>query len=364
MTVGQRCECAILAGICQRVSFRQVAFGPGVFNFLAVRVLLQVLNLRCPFIGSLQRYAVLGFITVRQQLHCQARRADAILVMSVAPDLLHRSFSLFIVAAVRDGVDPLGLGHLCDDRCFVTGHRRFGHGVLDLLAALVLLQLGPAVLPFIFSIQFNCIARSFAVCHQLYRHACGTEAFLIAAVFPDLADLDFGFFGRMAVCQRCDCANLVSVRQRVAKRQRFFTPGIHNFIAVCVLLQVLKLGRPAVALVQDNVIAGIHTILQQFHAQACRTLAVLVVRVVPDLDYGGLSLLVITAVRHAVRPFGLGHLCDDRRLVVGNRCLPVIPLSSASPASWISGSSVLIVISAIPLPSGPSQVLPGPHPRM
>ena len=259
---------------------RRRSLRPSVADFLAVGVLRQVLNLGSPLVRLVQRH----FRAVGQG-DLQARRTQAVLVVGVVPHLGHGSGSLFGGVGVGDGVIPaLHLARLLrggGNAGGVISHRILSHGVADCGCGTgILRQVRKVVLPVIAGVKHNGILFN-AVRQQMNRHARRLLAILIVLVVPHLVHAHRGSRGSVGVGQGGLGVNLAVAGQRVAAHGAF-RPGIFDFLAICVLGQILNGGRPIVALVQGHLRA-----VGQCDFQVLRTQAVLIVFVLPHLGHGG-----------------------------------------------------------------------------
>ena len=308
IAVGQGGDGAVDAGIRQLIAFRHpsLIFGPGVLDFLTVGILGQVFDLRSPLFGLTQRgskllaFCILRRVAVSQQAHSQAFRAFAVLVLRIVPDLDDRGFGLFKRQAVGQ----------CGDSALHAGIRQliafrqidFDPGVLDFLTVGILGQVFDLGSPFTGHVQrdvFNIGAVGIlgfpAVGLQAHSQAVGTFAVLIIIVVPDLLNRSLCRYGRVGVGQDTDAGLALAgvggygvLDRFVALGQAVFVllPLIHDGLAIRVIdRQAGHQIGPVVVLVQGDLFDRF-AVRQQGDSNALRTLAVLVVRVVPDLDDG------------------------------------------------------------------------------
>ena len=124
MGVRQRRDGPVHAGIRQLIAFRQVLFGPGVFNGFSFCILRQVRDRRCPSVFFVQRH----FRAVAQG-HRQALRTDAVLVLRVVPHLDDGGFRLLRLMGVRQRRD--GSVHTCIRQLIAFRQVVFGPGVFN-----------------------------------------------------------------------------------------------------------------------------------------------------------------------------------------------------------------------------------------
>ena len=293
--VRQRRNRAIHAGVGQLVALGQLAFRPAVNDLLAIRVLRQVLDLRCPVVGLVQRH----FHAVGQD-DLQLRRSLAVLVVSIVPHLLDRCFGLFRLVGVRQRRNR-AFGAIAG-QLVALGYLAFRPGVGDFHTARVLRQVLHLRCPVIAFVQLD-----FRTVGQGHGQNLRTLAVLVLLVVPHLLDRCFGLFRLVGVRQRRNRAFGNIASQLVTRRQLTFRPGVVDFHAARVLRQVVDRRCPAVGLVQRHFRA-----VGQGHGQRLRTLAILVVRVVPGLLDRRFGLFRLVGVRD-----NKAVLCDsgDLRLV-------------------------------------------------
>ena len=175
MAVRQRGHGIFGNGIRQRITFRQSAFGPFVFDRGSVIFIhRQVFNCRSPVVGGGQRY----FSSVRQ-CHSQGFRTDPVLVVSVIPDFLYCRFGDRRCMAVRQ--DRLGADGICLCQRVTFRQSAFGPGIGDLLPVILILRQafngsGPVVF---------CGQRYFGPVGQRHGQGFRTDAVLVIRVIPD-----------------------------------------------------------------------------------------------------------------------------------------------------------------------------------
>ena len=289
IAVCQRGDLTVHTGVSQLVAFRQARFifGPGVFNLNTSSVLRQILNRCCPAVRLVQR----DTLSIAQY-NSQALRPLAILVVFVVPDLHDGRFGLFRCMAVGPAAF-VALGIRCIRR--ITVNRVFGEGVLNLHACFILRQvrrshsIGVLLVRRYRDLVLIGLSDIFLARQQMDLALVGslirTDAILVVSVVPGLRYLQAGRSGCIAVRQAGNRSVHAGIGQSVAFRQTFFRPGIPIVLQISIhSRQVIHRSGPFVIFTQDN--AGIFgSVLQQIHCQFFRTLAILVIRVVPDLTY-------------------------------------------------------------------------------
>ena len=268
-----------------------------VFDHLAVGLLVQLIPAVAPVVGGAQLDG-LDDIAVRQQVHRHIIRTIAILVILVVPDLQNLHFGLFDLVRVRDCVGEctvFGLG----DGCVILVYLVLGYRVDDILAFGFLVQLRPVVAPAVLLAQLDRI-NDLAVCQQVHCYVVRAVAILVVRVAPDLLDLHFGLFGLMAVRYRVGegtVSSLIDLRGVL----RHFVLGhrVVDFLARGLLVQLRPAVAPLVLLAQRDGVDDL-TVRQQVDRYVFRTVAILVVLVVPDLRDIHHSLFSFVAVCHRI----------------------------------------------------------------
>ena len=112
----------------------------GIDNFFpAIAVFVQIVKGSCPVIAAAEGKGFLRVRTIRQQLHGNAFRLDAVLIVVVFPNLPDRDTGLLRRVGVGDIETVIGWR--------VAIHSILGNGIGDFLPVLVLRQAGKAPLP-------------------------------------------------------------------------------------------------------------------------------------------------------------------------------------------------------------------------
>ena len=289
MGVRQRRDCVFGTVARQRIAVRYTVLRPGVGDRLAITLQRQVVDRRRPFVRRVQRHGPNHRLAVLQ-LHAQARRPLAVLVVVVVPDLPDCRGGLSGRVAVRQ----------CRDCAVHAGFRQritlrqaaLSPSVPDFRAVCILRQIFNLRRPTVRLVQ-----RHFLTVRQCHRQALRALAVLVVAVVPNLPDRRFCRLRRMLVRQRRDCAFGTVARQRIAVRYTVLRPGVGDRLAITLQRQVVDRRRPFVRRVQRH--GPNHRLaVLQLHAQARRAHAVLVVVVVPDLPDCRFCRLRGKGVRH------------------------------------------------------------------
>ena len=297
VAVGDGDEASFLIGLDLGGVFRHLIFGHGVGDQLAASIGIQIGEAELPVavhVGS--HLSLLDLGAVSQQVHGDAGGTLAILVLSVAPDLLAAHRGLDDLVGVGDGeVGDLG---------GVAFHRSLGDGVGDILTRLLHRQVGEGMLPLAILIDDDRLVHLSAIGQQLHLDVGGALAILVLVVVPGLGYLDLGGGRRMLVDQRHGGSGLVSIPHQflagggVASHSDLFD-AISDRLAVLVLVEVGEAPRPAILSGSGGVLE-VFAILQQVDGDAVGTQAVLIVGILPFLGAVDSDLLDLVGIGDVV----------------------------------------------------------------
>ena len=192
MLVVQGCKGSVCLILSQLIAFRYFRLFPSVLIQSTIRVLIQIRNNRAPVVFCTERYTLIRLFSIFQK-NCRDRlRTDAILILSVIPDLQNACTYLARCVFIRQ----CGNGCFqCVFGCFcyfflclsqaVTLRQIFLHpGVYVLLAAGVLVKILHGTGPVVLLIQSDCSCHFRAISHQVYGQLGRTLAILILVVIP------------------------------------------------------------------------------------------------------------------------------------------------------------------------------------
>ena len=225
-------------------------------------------------------------LAVRQQLHRDLLRADAVAVVVVHPLLRHLDFGGLGRVGVGKDKPVLGVA-LGPGQRIAVARGIFLHGIGDLFTALVLVQVFKGVLPTVARVQLGGLAvQRLAVSIQANRDFSRPDAVLVVGVVPVFGYGNAGLAGGVGV------GDVVVVVGGAVVVNLFFLDGIGHLFSVAVYRQILETPVPGIAAAAHRL--GIHqfAICQQVDGDGIRAFAVLVVGVVPGLgpaDAGGLQ---------------------------------------------------------------------------
>ena len=297
VAVGDGDEASLLIGLDLGGVFRHRIFGHGVGDQLAIGVSIQIGEAELPVavhVGS--HIGAVNLRAVSQQVHGDADRTLAILVLSVAPDLLAAHRGLDDLVGVGDGE--------AGDLGGVAIHRSLGDGVGDILTRLLHRQVGEGMLPLAILIGNGRLVHLSAIGQQLHLNVGGALAVLVLVVDPGLGHLDLGGGRHVGIDQRHGGSGLGLVPNQflagggVAFHSAFLD-GVSDLLTLLVLVEVGEAPLPALLGVGGGVLEGL-AILQQVDGDAAGTQAVLIVGILPFLGAVDSNLLDLVGVGDVV----------------------------------------------------------------
>ena len=176
--------------------------------------------------------------------------------------------------------------------------------VFNLFAGFILGKSGDYCIPAVCFVQ--CYLCSVAQSEFQFSRSL---SILIISIVPHFHDSCFCLFRCVAVCKSCDRSLYAGVGQRVAFRQSglVFCPGVNDLDSRCILRKFINCCCPFIAFAQCYFGS-----VAQSDGQAFRSLAVLVVRIVPHLLDSCLCLFGCVAVRKS---------CNRSFLAVSGQCI-------------------------------------------
>ena len=273
-------------------------------------------------IAHVQRDRLTLCRAVRGELHADRRRTLTRLVVVVVPDLCDFHFGLFRNVCIRH--EKAGRIIARHNLCIVRGHVRFIHRVDNRLSAGHLVQIRPCVGPVVGLVQ-NLVVLNRAVRKQLHRDRRRTDAILVFLVIPDLRHLDRSLF-RIVFVFDGDHGFAFQLRDLVLRFRIPLRYAFHDIVAdACAALvhrQSCPLMCPFVSGSQlDIAVFNLCAVRGQVHGKFIRTLAVLVVFIVPALGHADLRFDDLMRVGKCV-----AHGCQ--RIVIAE-IAAVNPLAAA-----------------------------------
>ena len=295
--VGDGDEASLLIGLDLGGVFRHRIFGHGVGDQLAASIGVQIGETELPVavhVGS--HIGAVNLRAVSQQVHGDADRTLAILVLSVAPDLLAAHRGLDDLVGVGDG-ETIDAG-------FVAFHLIFGDGVGDLLTRLLHRQVGEGMLPLAILIGNDRLVHLLTIGQQLHLDVGRPLAILVLVVEPGLGHLDLGGGRRVGVDQRHGGFGLGLVPDQflaggLVAFHSDLVDAVSDLLTLLVLVEVGEAPLPAILSGSGGVLEGL-VILQQVDGDAVGTQAVLIVGILPFLGAVDSNLLDLVGVDDVV----------------------------------------------------------------
>ena len=324
MAVRQRSQSIFNTCTGQFIACRRFAFGPGVADLRSVILIHRKIFDDC---GPAVRVGQRNFCPVGE-CHGQRCGTDPVLVIAVIPDLPDFRFGQFRRMAVGDGRDRTIDGGI--RQCITCRQSAFRPDVCNFLTVRVLRQTGDCGSPAV-----RLIERKFRSVGQCHGQAFRTYAVLVIRVIPDLHDRRFRFLRRMAVRKRSHGICCTCTGQFIALHFAF-CPGVYNFFTRRVLRQIFNHCSPAVRFIERYIRS-----VGQCHGQACRPLAVLVIRVIPDLFDSRRSEFRRVCIRYS-EAVDRGHVTADLifRDGVADFCTVVAVFRQTAEGHAPSGSGI------------------------
>ena len=267
----------ITGHICSIAGHRSLLDGIG--NFPAAGKLVQIRERSLPIICRTQHQNAARFFSVSQQLDFNCARAFAILVLRVLPYLLNRNADCFGGMGVGNDV---AVHSIAGDVGSVACYGYFLNGIGNFAAALMLVQLLKLSAPLIGFVQGQRLTGTLTVGQQIHRDGGRTQAILVVSILPHLADRYFRLLRNVGIGNDEALGRRTGNVGGIAGYRNLFD-GIDDVLPVLLLVQILKLSRPLVCLVQSYRLSGIGTVSQKFDRNAFRPLAIPVVSIVPFL---------------------------------------------------------------------------------
>ena len=133
--------------------------------------------------------------------------------------------------------------------------------------------------PLILSIQYNRFSLCFPVCIELYLYAARTSAVLIICVIPALNHTNAGLSGCIGICY------IMSLYMCLIIRYCILGNRIGDLCSILILRKICKTPAPVV-IRADFFFIYFGSICQQSDRNGFRTLAVLIICIIPGLASG------------------------------------------------------------------------------
>ena len=278
---------------------------PGVDNLLPSLVHGQIIDRSIPAVIFVQCDRCdgcrNGLVTCADCLgkgNHQAFRADAILIITVVPNLPDADVGSLGRVAVGYGGNQATSG--CTREAVTLGQTCLVlfPAVLDSCAVIIRRQALNRNLPLVTFVQrdrpsvalrvlyWRHICISTNLLHQIDGDGFRPLAVLVVGVIPDLLDRDIDRRWIIGIGKRGNGTVLGRIRKHVAFGQSTLGPRVHDLLSVGIFREVIDRSLPIIVGVQRHLGA-----VGESNLQLGRPLAVLVVVVIPDLLDGGLGEL-------------------------------------------------------------------------
>ncbi len=192
----------------------------------------------------------------------------------------------------------MSIGHVvATDSGFIASNRVLGDGVNDFLAVAVLVQVFKGPCPAVSSGD-NLGIDFLAVSQQMNRNAVGTDAVLVVSVIPGLGT------GNRHLLRNVGVGHVGAVHSGSIAGNRLLRDSILDLYTLVSVLVRSELPCPVIT--GNRLGINLLSISQQVDGDALRTLAILVIVVIPSLGTGDGDLRRVMGVGHSVAVNGLG----------------------------------------------------------
>ncbi len=240
--------------------------------------------------------------TIFIQSYTQVGETDAILVVVILPDFFNLNIPCFRHMGIRYG--NLATGRCISDfvvciQAFAIGNCNvitieFHYRVFNFCSAIsILWQIFPFIGPTIRLIQDYCCTLCYIIFIQLNFYARRAYIILVVIIVPDFFYFDSCFLRCMRVCNcrlipgYCVLACVVCVQSTAVSHCRSgtikFFYRICNQFSIFILIQAIPCLFPVIRCTQSHYFAKSSIIFIQLYFQFCRTYAILVFIIFPEL---------------------------------------------------------------------------------
>ena len=169
------------------------------------------------------------------------------------------------------------------------GHSGLSHGIVDLIASLVLIQASEGGLPLVRIVQRNGLARILVICIKLNGDRIGAQTVLVVVILPDLFHVYIYRVNLMGVGHRQPIGRAAAVGNAIVRRDAHLFYGICMGDAAGFGDQSFPDVAPVIARSNRDRGAVRHAILFQLQRHALGADPVLIVLIRPDLVSGYLG---------------------------------------------------------------------------
>ena len=218
----------------------------GIDNFFpAIAVFVQIVKGSCPVIAAAECQCLLGFLAIRQQLHSNFRRPQAVLIARIVPCLCHGNAGL---------LRRVGVGHIeAVHRGGIAQYSILSNGIKNFFTIRVLRQAGKAPFPVILG-GYGHVIHLLAIGIETDGDGIGAFSVLIVFVIPCLGAGNRNGLRRITVGdgeapgRRFGDIGCISV-------YRPLLYGVVNLLAIQKFIQIFKGTLPTIRFTQSQRLA-------------------------------------------------------------------------------------------------------------
>ena len=270
MSVGQSGYRFVLGSSCQAVAFWNINLGPGVGDILSICFFRKTSYRLCPVVRSSKSNSFVSWRSICKESYGNALWTNAILVVSIIPDLGYRRAGLTWGVAVGDVV-------IIINSCCITRYGKLAYRVGNFLTICIFRQIGEAVGPVIVSC-YGLGVCNYAICKKVDGDALWTFAILVVGIVPGFGS------GDVEGCWFMSVGDVVAAYACFITSYRILSYCITNFSINIILRQVLEDIVPISSLIRSyHLTCSFCSICKKFYSDTCWSDSVLVVCIIPGL---------------------------------------------------------------------------------
>ena len=188
--------------------------------------------------------------------------------------------------------------HVSGDYSRIQVNRFLLYGVADRLSVFLFIQITKTAAPVVICVQRQALTRVHSVCHQFYFDGGRTVTVCVVLIIPGLGDRNVHLAWCIAV------RYVVAIHNGSVILYRILGNRVRDFCSVRILRQIFPFPVPAVRCRDSLYLIGqLSAIRIQTDRDAARTLAILVVIIVPGLASFDVNCLRCVRVGYVVAPY-------------------------------------------------------------